>query len=74
MGVSFGENGLSTRPGRIDTVIEVGYMTTENKMQMAQRILCDWPDEIQRLVHKEGDFTPAQFQELCIQVAFNKVG
>lgn len=66
--------GISTRPGRIDTVIEVGYLDHSGRVRMAARILKDWPDDQQRLVLAAGDdTTPVQFQEMCIQLAFQKI-
>ncbi len=72
MGVSF-EGGVSTRPGRIDTVIEVGNLDPRGRLQMAKRILQDWPDLIAQLVVKHEEVTPAQFQELCLQAALERM-
>jgi hypothetical protein len=73
MGVECGENGISTRPGRIDTVIEVGNITKDNRYKMAHQILKDWPEEIERLVSYNDSVTPVQFQEICLQMAFAKL-
>lgn len=74
MGVYKDENSsISTRPGRIDTVIHLGTMSREDRLRMAQRILKDWPDLVANTVKDGESFTPAQFQELCIQVAFNRM-
>ena len=73
MGIQCDTHGVSTRPGRIDSVIYLGYITLENRRKLANRILRDWPEEIDRMVAIEGDITPIQFQEMCIQVAFTKL-
>ncbi len=79
MGVTWEEgkgakSGISTRPGRIDTVIEVGYLERPGRVKMAALVLKDWPEEQQRLVDAAGeDTTPVQFQEMCVQLAFQKI-
>lgn len=73
MGVECGKNGISTRPGRIDTVIHLGNITRENKIKLANRILRDWPSDVDDVVNSSGDVTPIQFQELCIQRAFDRI-
>jgi len=65
---------ISTRPGRIDKAIELGYMEIADKLAMAQRILGDYPAELRKMTDYIEDFgdldeTPAQFQERCGQVA-----
>lgn len=77
MGVSLGsggvKEGISTRPGRIDTVIEFGFIERENRVKMAQRILRDWPDAAEAMVEQGEDMTPAQFQEMLVQYAYAKL-
>lgn len=65
---------ISTRPGRIDKAIELTYLTTEDKYEMAKRIMGDYPEELAKIreyikaTPKELE-TPAQFQERCSQLA-----
>jgi AAA+ superfamily predicted ATPase len=73
------ENGvksfISSRPGRIDKAIELTYMEKENKIQMAKKILGDFTAEYEKmLIHIDKDIqeTPAQFQELCAQIAIQE--
>lgn len=75
MGVECDMNGVSTRPGRIDSVFYVGMINRGNRHKMAQMILKDWPEEIDQLVDSEEaqNVTPIQFQEMCIQRAFNRL-
>jgi hypothetical protein len=73
-----GESGVSTRPGRIDTVISVSFMNAYNRRRLATKILKDWPDQIERLMtqHPDGegiDWTPSQWQEMCIQIALEQM-
>jgi SpoVK/Ycf46/Vps4 family AAA+-type ATPase len=72
MGISL-EGGISTRPGRIDTVIEVGNIDHRGRLGMAKRILKDWPDLIAKLVIEHEEVTPSQFQELCLQAALERM-
>lgn len=76
MGVAMKEGeatGVSTRPGRIDKVIEVGYLEAEGRKFLANRILKDWPHAIEQMVNVTYNVTPAQFQEMCVQEAFNQM-
>lgn len=63
---------ISTRPGRIDKAIELGYMDKSCKRQMTDRILgCFENEHANMLNYIEQDIpeTPAQFQERCAQIA-----
>ncbi len=65
----------STRPGRIDRAIELTYMTNVNKLEMAEKILSDFPEklsEIKAHIANEEKETPAQFQEYCSQIALQE--
>lgn len=68
-----GDTGVSSRPGRIDTVIRVGNMSAENQGRMASRILKDWPELIASSVANHPDVTPSQFEEVCVQLAYKKL-
>lgn len=70
MGVVDGPSGVSTRPGRLDAVVEFGEMSTASRRRLADRTLRDWPDEIAGAVAAGESMTPAQFQELCVRRAF----
>jgi hypothetical protein len=65
---------ISTRPGRIDKAIELGYMENEDKKRLARRIFFD-DDYGYRIMLEQIDRepgkkeTPAQFQEACAQLA-----
>jgi hypothetical protein len=73
LGVALNDSGISTRPGRIDAVIEVGAMEKPGREKLAARILKDWPSLIPALVDAHEGTTPAQFQEVCLRVALNKI-
>ena len=65
---------ISTRPGRIDKAVELGYMENADKKRMARRILGAYEKEcfqMMEFVDKFPDLqeTPAQFQERCAQIA-----
>jgi hypothetical protein len=67
---------ISTRPGRIDKAIELGYMAPEDKQRMAERILGEYPEALAEMldfVATAGfEETPAQFQERCSQIALRR--
>jgi hypothetical protein len=65
---------ISTRPGRIDKAVELGYMEPADKKRMAKRILGDYEAEYAaalEFIDRYPDLqeTPAQFQERCGQIA-----
>lgn len=65
---------VSSRPGRIDKAMELGYMVPEDKIKLAKRMLGDAPNELEKIIqfveeHPEIQETPAQFQERCTQIA-----
>jgi hypothetical protein len=60
---------ISTRPGRIDRVIQFSNPDENGRKKIANRILNDFPHYIDEIV-KEGDHdTGAQFQERCSRLA-----
>jgi hypothetical protein len=65
---------ISTRPGRIDKAVELGFMEPPDKKRMAGRILGAYEKqhmEMLEFIDRYPDLqeTPAQFQERCAQVA-----
>lgn len=65
---------ISTRPGRIDKAVELGYMEPGDKKRLAKRILGAYEREYLAMLDFVDRFpdlqeTPAQFQERCAQVA-----
>jgi hypothetical protein len=74
MGVSKeGGEGISTRPGRVDRVLYMGDAPEEQRVKIAQHILKDWPEHIDAIVTKTDKMTPAQVQEVCTQLAYEKL-
>jgi hypothetical protein len=63
----------STRPGRIDRAVELGYMREEDKILFAKRIFSDDPIGLEIMIKKiheeKANETPARFQERCTQLA-----
>lgn len=75
MGVTWDkESGISTRPGRIDSVLYLGYISRENRIGMASVILADWPEERDRLINDPREVTPNQFQAMCVDSAWKMIG
>jgi hypothetical protein len=64
---------ISSRPGRIDTVVEMGTMNEDNRRKMACRTLCDWPEEVAPAIARGEGLTPAQFQELVLNIALKRL-
>lgn len=63
------QNGRSTRPGRIDRVINLGPMERAERLALANRMLVDFPAAILETVAAGEGETAAQFQDRCAQLA-----
>lgn len=63
------KDGVSSRPGRIDRVIELGNMEESERELLAKHILSDFPDAILPVVFQGEGMTPAQFQNHCAVLA-----
>ena len=64
---------VSTRPGRLDVAVHIGPLAEKNKRVLATKTLRDWPDLIEKAVSTQGDFTPPQFEEVCVQLAMKRL-
>lgn len=62
-------NGMATRPGRIDCAVEFNPPDKAGRLQIANRILQDWPHMIAGTVDAGCDDTGAQFERRCIDLA-----
>lgn len=72
IGIPSNGDGMSTRPGRIDKVIEFTELDNDGREKMANRILTGLSKDIINNVIKLGkeyNDTGAQFQERCGQIA-----
>lgn len=61
--------GVSTRPGRIDRVVEFPQLTEAGRRMIAGRILADCLNEIDALVIACDGYSGAQFEDACTRVA-----
>ena len=66
------EHGISSRPGRIDKVIHLGLMEKEQRLQLANHILSDFPELVDNIVSEGEGETAAQFQHRCAGIALAK--
>jgi hypothetical protein len=63
------QDGKSTRPGRLDAGIYFGPLLAADREAVANRILSDYPEFIDKIV-KDGDGeTGAQFEARCMKLA-----
>ncbi|HZP88580.1 MAG TPA: AAA family ATPase [Burkholderiales bacterium] len=73
LGVPVGDQPrASTRPGRIDRILELKAMDEACRRMLAQRILRDSPCDLEQLVREGDGETGAQFQERCARVALEE--
>lgn len=63
--------GVSTRPGRVDRVVEFPDLSEAGRRAIAGRILADCPAEIDPLVERCAGYSGAQFEDACARVALN---
>lgn len=68
-----GENGMSTLPGRIDKIVYFGETDVQMRKQMVEFILPDYPEHHRELVTRGEGMTPAQFQHILIEAAFDYI-
>lgn len=64
--------GMSTRPGRIDRAVELGTLDEDCRRRIAERVLIDCQEDIDRLVEEGDGMTGAQFVDLCANLALGK--
>jgi hypothetical protein len=65
------KGGFSTRPGRIDRAVELPLLTASGRRYIANRILADCPQEIDRVVAEGDNDSGAQFEDRCSRVALD---
>ena len=63
------EHTGSSRPGRIDRVLELVDLNEAGRRKLASRILEEWPGEWERVIVEGTGDTAAQFQERCTRRA-----
>lgn len=68
-GIPNGE--MESRPGRVDRVVELGYMDALGKVKLIERICGDFmrASEVADLANKYMQITPASLQEICFRLA-----
>jgi hypothetical protein len=69
-------NGSSTRPGRIDHTLFLGYIARTERQQMAENILKELYNEqelVEIIYESPDEMTAAQFQALCISKAYERI-
>jgi len=69
IGVAAGAGDQSTRPGRIDRVLQMTVLDEAGRRQLAARILSCWPEHREAAVSAGAGETGAQFQERCGRLA-----
>ena len=67
------DQGISTRPGRIDRTLLVGPLDEDSRVKLASRILFDRVDLQLRAVDEGDGDTAAQFQERCSRYALSTI-
>lgn len=69
----FDERGGTSRPGRIDRILNLRTMSTASLEKIAHRILRDHSEaSINEIVQGSPDFTAAQFTEKCVRIALKE--
>jgi len=60
------------RPGRLDRIIEMPLLPAICLLQIAQRILGEWPEEIEAVMADADNLTGAQITERCVSRALER--
>ena len=60
-------NGIPSRPGRIDYILQFPGLDVEGRWKIARRILERWPDTHQAIVEDGAKDNGAQFEFRCIR-------
>lgn len=61
-----------TRPGRLDRIIEMPSLPKSCLQQIADRILGEWPDEVEAVMSDADKLTGAKMTELCVSRALER--
>ncbi len=69
LGIPDATSGMSSRPGRLDRLLELTSLDEDGRLKIAQRILSDCRALIPAIVAAGIGDTGAQFQERCTQTA-----
>jgi hypothetical protein len=65
-------DGRSSRPGRIDRVVELPTLDESCRRIVASRILDKWPEEVEPLVTAGAGDSGAQFTDRCAKLALKR--
>ncbi len=63
------ENSASTRPGRLDCMLELKVLDKVGRQQLCEQILTKWPEVWDEIIEAGENETGAQFQGRCAQKA-----
>lgn len=69
LGINYSGHGISTRPGRIDEVIEMENLNEECRQNIAQKILDKNIEQLKQIIDDGKNMTAAQFVEFCSRIA-----
>lgn len=61
-----------TRAGRIDAKIEIGPLCEDGRKFVAQNILRDWPNLIDKTVKECQNMVAAEFENYCVELAIQE--
>jgi SpoVK/Ycf46/Vps4 family AAA+-type ATPase len=62
-------NHVSSRPGRLDRMLEMNELDDAGRRKLCERILAEWPETWPEIIDAGRDETGAQFQGRCTQKA-----
>ena len=61
-----------TRAGRIDAKIEIGPLCEDGRKFVAQNILRDWPNLVDKAIKECDNMVAAEFENYCIELAIQE--
>lgn len=66
------DGDVSSRPGRIDRVVEVLPLNAKGKRELCEKILKDYPEEIEETLKAGENASNAQFVEICCRIVYSR--
>lgn len=66
---AIGDGNGASRPGRIDKIIELGFIPKEGKLFVAKRVFKGIDESKWSYLINDDTYTAAQFQEICYNLA-----
>ena len=72
LGGSHNGTTITSRPGRVDHIVEFGALKPDERIKIIQRIASGYPNDWDRMVEETHEMMGAQVQEVATRFALSK--